>query len=61
MIYKGVGFHITTNDCMLFVHSIPLLPGNFDVLLFLQDVVNDTNLYMQILASHQTKILQKKK
>lgn len=56
---QRVGFHITTNDCMLFVHSIPLLPGNFDVLLFLQDVVNDTNLYMQILASHQTKILQK--
>ncbi len=57
---KKIGITITSDSSSaILVHSIPLLPGNIDIELFLHDIVNDSEGHIEILRNHQDKFLTK--
>ncbi len=57
---KQIGITIASeNSSEVLVHSIPLLPGNIDIEEMLQDIVNDSEGYIEILKHHKDKFLTK--
>lgn len=57
---KKIGITISSeNSSIVLLHSMPLLPGSIDIELLLQDIVNDSEGYIEILKHHQDKFLTK--
>lgn len=55
-----IGIGLSSEDFTIInIHSIPLLPGNVDVIELLYDIINDSELFSEVFQVHVNKILQK--
>ena len=59
-VLQNIGIEIQSEDCSyIIIHSVMSFPGNIDIVSLLEDIVTDTEAYLEILNSHKDIILKK--
>lgn len=55
---QSIGIKITLNEKII-IHSGPVIPGNFDIINLLKDIINNPELWDEVFKSHIDEILKR--